>query len=266
MDSFDFILPSSPLSLFVKHYWALKTDLLYVSERITPVGCVQLIFHRGDRMYSHTDGEKQPHVFIGGQSGMYTDIQSTGTTDMLVVLFQPHGARAFFKMPMDEFNNRNISVEDLNDKPLEQLSGQILAARDNKTAIALIENFLLTRLTNFDAYNYKRINNALGAINHTQQNTVKDLAESACLSYKQFSRIFTEYIGATPKEFLRVVRYQRAVYMLQNNREKDQTELALDCGYYDQPHLIKEFKTFSGYTPNEYMAICDPYSDYFTKI
>jgi len=266
MDSFDFILPSPILAPFVKHYWALKTDILYVSERITPVGSVQLIFHRGDKMYSHTKKSEQPLAFIGGQSKGYTDIQSTGKVDILVVLFQPHGAKTFFDLPMDEFNNQNISIKDLNDKFLNQLTEQIQHAKDNQTAVRFIEKFLISRLTNFDNYNHRRITEVLKSINHAHQPNMKSLADIACLSYKQFSRIFTEYLGTSPKEFTRIVRFQRALYMLQNNPGKDPIELAVDCGFYDQPHLIKEFKTFSGYTPNEYMAVCQPYSDYFTKI
>ncbi|MBB4034687.1 AraC-like DNA-binding protein [Dysgonomonas hofstadii] len=266
MDSFDFILPSPILAPFVKHYWALRIDTPYVSERVTPIGCVQLVFHRKDKMYSHTGKEEQPLAFIGGQCNEFADIQSTGKVDMLVVLFQPHGAKAFFNMPINEFNNRNISIDSLNDRPLVQLADQIQNTSDNKIAIAQIENFLVSRLRNFDNYNYKRMTEVLKSINNTHQAGIKQLANKACLSHKQFSRIFTEYIGTTPKEFTRIIRFQRALYTLQNNPATDQAGLAFDCGFYDQPHLIKEFKTFSGYTPNEYMTICAPYSDYFTQV
>lgn len=266
MDSFDFILPSPILAPFIKHYWALRINTTYVSERVTPIGCVQLVFHRGDRMYSHTDKEEQPLAFIGGQSKGFSDIQSTGKVDMLVILFQPHGAKAFFNMPMNEFNNQNISINCLSDRSLIQLSDQIQNTPDNKAAIKLIESFLISRLKNFDNYNYKRLSEVLNSIDCTHVHDIKALADKACLSYKQFTRIFTEYIGTTPKEFTRIVRFQRALFTLQSDPETDQTGLAFDCGYYDQPHLIKEFKTFSGYTPNEYMAVCAPYSDYFTRI
>ena len=263
---FDLILPSPILAPFVKHYWALRVNTPYVSERVTPVGCVQLVFHRGDRMYSHTDKGEQPLAFVGGQSKGFSDIQSTGKVDMLVVLFQPHGARAFFDLPIDEFNNQNISIDSFGNKPLAQLADQMQNTPDNEAAIKLIEGFLISRLNDFDNHNYKRISEVLKSIDYTHPHDIKLLADKACLSHKQFSRIFTEYIGTTPKEFTRIVRFQRTLYILQVNPNIDQTELALDCGFYDQPHLIKEFKTFSGYTPNEYMAICNPYSDYFTQI
>lgn len=90
------------------------------------------------------------------------------------------------------------------------------------------------------------------------------LADVACLSNKQFGRVFAEYVGATPKEFLRIVRIQRALYTLQCQPGISFAQLAYECGFFDQSHMIKEFKLFSGYTPAEYLAVCAPYSDYFS--
>jgi AraC-like DNA-binding protein len=215
-------------------------------------------------MYDHTHKVRQSRYFIGGQLQRFFDIQSEGKTDMLVVLFQPHGAKAFFNMPMSEFHNRNISIEDLGDKSLLQLADRIQNIPDNHMAVKLIEDFLVSRLKDSDLYNLNRIAKTMNAVNSCHQPDIKSLANIACLSHKQFGRIFTEYVGTTPKEFTRIIRFQRAIFTLQNNLEKDQAELALDCGFYDQAHMIKEFKTFSGYTPNEYLAVCLPYSDYFS--
>ncbi len=266
METFDFILPSLVLAPFVKHYWILNTDEPDVSERVTPIGCLQLVFHRGDRMYSETEGELQPHCFIGGQSAGFTDLRATGKVNMLVVVFHPHGTRAFFRMPANEFQGRNVAIEDLNDLLLQDLRNRIWDTKDNAEAVRLIEQFLISRLRDIDAYNNRRIATVMAAIDRNHQSSIAALSDIACLSHKQFSRIFAEYVGTTPKEFTRIVRYQRALYLLQDNPLLDQTELAIECGFYDQPHLIKEFKTFSGYTPNEYMAICQPYSDYFTPL
>lgn len=94
---------------------------------------------------------------------------------------------------------------------------------------------------------------------------ISDLSEAAHLSYKQFKRVFTEYIGVNPKDFLRIVRFQHALFVLQSSPDMNFSQLAYECGYYDQPHLINEFKIFTGYTPKEYQAICTPYSDYFSS-
>lgn len=265
MEIFKFIPPSPVLAPFIRHYWVLNVDTLYVSERVTPIGCMQLVFHRGDRMYSLTDEDVQPRTFIGGQSSGYADLKSTGKVNMIVVVFHPHGLKPFFRMPMNHFFGNNISAEDLDDKSLSELEDKIQNASDDDVAVELIEEYLISRLNNFDDYNYRRIREVLKVIDNQSLSHISALSDAACLSYKQFGRVFAEYVGATPKEFTRIVRFQRALYLLQNNPALSQMDVVFNCGFYDQPHMIKEFKTFSGYTPNEYIAACQPYSDYFTR-
>ncbi|MBO1680994.1 AraC family transcriptional regulator, partial [Bittarella massiliensis] len=61
-------------------------------------------------------------------------------------------------------------------------------------------------------YNLKRISAVLHQINEQAKTNISELSETACLSSKQFTRIFLDYVGATPKEFLRIVRMQRALF------------------------------------------------------
>ena len=112
----------------------------------------------------------------------------------------------------------------------------------------------------------KRLSTVLDEINlHPQVNTLQ-LSDVACLSTKQFGRVFTDYIGTTPKDFLRIVRMQRALYVLQQNPGSPFAQVAYECGFSDQSHMIKEFKLFSGYTPAEYLSVCAPVSDYFSTL
>lgn len=265
METFRFIQPSPILAPFIKHYWILEIDgINTVSERVIPTGFMQMIFHRGDRMNTLSDNKMQPQSFICGQSTGFTDLVSTGKVNMIVVVFHPFGTKAFFPMPMNEFYRMDVSFSDFNDNSLRELEDRIYHEKDNNKAIALIESTLISRLRVFDNHNWKRITEVIKAINHKHQSSITSLSEIACLSYKQFNRIFTEYVGTNPKEFTRIVRFQRALYILQNTPYINITGLAFDCGYYDQPHLIKEFKAFSGYTPPEFMSVCTPYSDYFS--
>jgi len=116
-----------------------------------------------------------------------------------------------------------------------------------------------------DYYNLKRISVVLHQINEQAKTNISELSETACLSSKQFNRIFLDYVGATPKEFLRIVRMQRALFKVQQNPSISFAQLAYECGFSDQSHMIKEFKLFSGYTPTEYLSLCAPYSDYFSE-
>lgn len=267
METFNIIYPSPALTPYIRYYWLLKVNTIsQISETSIPVGCINLIFHRGSRMFSETSNELQPQSFVGGLSTGFTELTSTGNVDMIVVVFQPFGARAFFNIPMSEFFNNCISIDDIGNNSLKELANQIEYIPDSLSSIKLIEEYFIQQLSSFDNYNHKRMKAAIQIINSTPQIDITSLSEAACLSYKQFTRIFTEYIGARPKEFTRIIRFQRALYILQNNPKISLTHLAFECGYFDQPHLIKEFKIFSGCTPTQFIAACSPYSDYFSTL
>ena len=231
--------------------------------RTVPSGHISLMFHRGNRIFSATEETFQPQAFLCGQETIYTDLEYTGQIDMICVVFQPVGAKAFFNLPMSEVNGVHIDIHDLGDQSLSDLQKSLEDANTNEHCVLLIEYFLLNRIKTLADYNLKRIDTAIRQIN-TQQTELNILAEKSCLSPRQFNRVFTEYVGTGPKEFQRIVRFQRALFILQSQPEINMAQLAAACGYYDQPHLIKEFKLFSGYTPVEYIATCAPYSDYFS--
>lgn len=269
MEIFETIFPSSLLAPYIKHYWILETELIPTSpQRVIPHGSMELIFHTGSRTISQSsDGSTilQPRSFLGGHTIGFSDLYSTGKIQMISITFQPYGAKAFFDIPLYEFYEKIISVDDLNDHPLLELEDRLFYSPDHHSSIRLIEKFLLERLQPFKEYNYKRMLTAIQTINKNQSDiNISTLAQATCLSNKQFNRIFTEHIGSNPKDYLRIVRFQRALYILQKNPGISFAHLAYECGFYDQSHLISEFKTFSGYTPTEYIAICPPYSDYFS--
>ena len=261
MDQFQIIQPSVLLVPFVKQYWFLRVDsVAQGSQRAIPSGSMGLVFNRGDRICSSLEKDFQLRSHLFGQSATFVDIHFQ-KLDLILVVFQPIGAKAFFSMPMNELSGQSIALDALSDPHIMELEGRLMDIADNQTCAHLIEQFLLKRLYQFEEYNYKRLTSVISAINY-RENNVFALAHEACLSQKQFKRIFTDYIGVTPKEFLQITRFTKTTYTLQTQPKMSLNELAYKCGYYDRSHLIKDFKIFSGYTPTEFLANCDPYSDY----
>lgn len=182
---------------------------------------------------------------------------------MVAIDFTPHGAQALFKMPMGMLKDKIISVDDMEDSELSELQNRLMdEAMGQKSTIGLIECFLKRRINSYPIYEHKRMEAVVNSINRGE-NQIASLASISCLSYKQFQRVFRNHIGSNPKDFLRVVRFQRVLYYMQHKFRGNFTQLALACGYYDQAHFVKEFKFFTGWTPKEYIAHYNPYSDYF---
>ena len=270
VEEFRIVQPSSVLAPYIKHYWMLEVDEKSASgmqERVIPYGCMDMVFHSENRLVSSSPGNQdvlQPRLFICGQTTGFTNISLTGKLNMIAVTFLPYGAKMFFDIPLNELGGQAVSLADIDNKVYRELEEILLNASGNDERIRLIESFLINKLHESKVYNFKRIYAAIQTIDQTKGDiSISQLADCCCLSYKQFKRIFAEYIGANPKDFLRIVRFQKALYLLEHHSDITLSQLAIECGYYDQPHLINEFKAFSGYTPKELLAICPPHSDYF---
>jgi len=263
MEEFRIIPPSQLLTPYVKHYWLLKTAGDHTAlARTVPTGMMSLIFHRGSRLLSVHEAEFHPRAFLSGHDRTFADLRYDGQINMISVVFHPAGIRAFFHLPMNKITGLRLTPEDMGDKELSLLEDSLTSTENDRLCILLIEQFLWKRLTRLAEHNLKRIETTIHLINsgHTD---ITSLADAACLSRKQFNRIFSEHVGSNPKEFSRIIRFQRALYILETTPQISFTSLAYECGYFDQSHMVKEFKLLSGYTPSEYIVACPPHSDYF---
>ncbi|HEY5822740.1 MAG TPA: helix-turn-helix domain-containing protein, partial [Cyclobacteriaceae bacterium] len=81
------------------------------------------------------------------------------------------------------------------------------------------------------------------------------LAKEACLSVKQFERNFEDQIGITPKLFARVTRFDKAYRMKQLYPEMDWLSVAVNCGYHDYQHLVRDYKDFTSHTPTGFYKV-----------
>lgn len=267
MDIFQYIIPSSFLASYVKHYWILEGSFKEgMTERIVPTGNMQLCFYKGThRLATPTDSEGKilPPSLLSGQTTGYSDIYPAGAIRIICVVFQPHGANAFFRLPMQDLSNQKVSAGELSDPLLSILEEKVMMTESVTECIRHIETFLISRLT--VSRDQQRIFAAIRLINQRPTDIrLNDLSNETCLSDKQFRRLFASHVGINPKDFIRTVRFQYALSIAQNHPGISLAQLAADAGFYDQPHLINEFRQFSGLTPKEYFKQCDPLSDYFS--
>ena len=267
-NSFRFYRPCPALSPYVRFYWTLHTAEA-LSALTFPTACLQLIFHVGTPLYVPELAVSQSPMTISGQVDYPAHLCTRGETKMIVVVFQPYGFRAFFSVPVSELYNLEISGFDLGDRSLEELAATIAECGNEETAVAQIENWLLTRLAALperDFYHIKRIRSVVDLLLSTPSVTVREMAEAACLTVKQLERVFAATVGASPKVYARMVRFQRSLALMQRGYgDNSLTQIAYRCGYADQSHFIREFRQFSGHTPTSLRKSIAPYSDLFTN-
>lgn len=120
---------------------------------------------------------------------------------MIAVIFHPLGLNPFVRCSMSELYNHYINVEDLEDIELNDLKRNISVEPAVETCIRLIERFFMQRLVDADC-NYQRTQHAIRQIINQPQIDVKTLAESTCLGYRQFKRVFTDHVGMSLKNII----------------------------------------------------------------
>jgi AraC-like DNA-binding protein len=91
---------------------------------------------------------------------------------------------------------------------------------------------------------------------------VGDVVDRIGLSARTFIRLFVTEVGLTPKLFCRVRRFQRALRLARGGQPAGWAGIALDCGYCDQAHLIRDFRALSGFTPTEFLRVWGRHLDY----
>ena len=79
------------------------------------------------------------------------------------------------------------------------------------------------------------------------------MVDESGLSHRHFNELFRKEVGLSAKKFSRVARYQQALLYIENHEQFDWVDLAVDCRFYDQAHLIHEFQRHGNMTPVEYL-------------
>ncbi len=227
-----------------------------------PSGSIGMYFLlNGTQMSSAKDNSMPPDSYLYGQTTEYDTLYFSGTVSLIAVIFRPAAVHAFFNIPPNEMINRRISLDELNDEHLIELNKRLPGAKEIPESIKMIENYLISRLRQADLCNIGRLDTTIQSIRNGTHD-VSALAGISCLGYKQFKRVFTRHIGLNPKEYIRITRFRKAIYLLQVNPGMNINQLAEECGYYDKSHLIKDLKEFSGHSPTSFLSVCDPFSDY----
>ncbi|MFW5830606.1 MAG: AraC family transcriptional regulator [Prolixibacteraceae bacterium] len=268
--SFLVAQPSAFLAKYIKQFWMIENCIHpgnSYSYRIVPNGLMELNFYHGEKpQINEPNKQLTENTLISGQQKCACDLHINKNLSLFSITFQPLGAKAFFNIPMSEFCDRNIPLRFINRKFADKLESQLFEAKSFQKKIALAEKLLEELFVKKQKeYNIARISDSIGFINaHSGKTDVEELAGRACLGRKQYERIFSECIGISPKRFLKIVRFQHSIFLKQQNSEINFTHLACDSGYFDQSHMISDFRQLSGMTPTQFFTECEPYSDYFS--
>ena len=168
----------------------------------------------------------------------------------------PLGARRFFGVPMGELTHRVVEVEDLLGRRwAAELAERLYEAPDWPARLALLERAIAARVLEAPPlapeleWAWRRLQDTDGAV------PVAALTEEVGWSRRHLAATLREQAGLPPKALARLLRFERAAALLRAPDGPPPAAVALDCGYYDQAHLNRDFRAFAGVTPAAYRQV-----------
>ncbi len=239
-------------------------------ERVLPTGAAQLVVNLAEdatRTYDPDKGfacvERAGSILTGPMS-QYQIIDTAEQEFVAGVVFRPGGTAAFTAVPTSELVDVDVALDDLWGGRLgSQLRSRVLEAKDVDGQLDAIEAVLLERWRPQEGHPAVRF--ALGELQRSPHlASISRVTEASGLSATRLIEHFKRDVGLTPKRYCSVLRFQRALRHAHAGRTVDWTEVALDCGYYDQAHFIHDFRRFAGVTPSAYEGGRTPFQNHVT--
>jgi AraC-like DNA-binding protein len=230
--SYSEFLPDKNLRPFVECYWTQSNDVS--SHVVLPDGCIDIVFNEGAGFVVGTMTTPiivEPGNFVGvrfksGKASMFLNFDAAELTDQ--------------KTELQNISHRDgaMLIEKLNDA--EGLPQKI------KILDANLSSWFRHKSNNNVDYVIQKIMESQGNV------SINSICYSLDLSRQHLARLFQEYVGIRPKQFARVIRFQALLKNVRESPKINWADEAAMLGYYDQAHLISDFRQFSGTSPEKF--------------
>lgn len=251
--------PTQKLKGLVRFFWVFEGNSLTEPYIYRSMGdsCSELIFHYKGRFDELSESGDRIPSFLSGihsQTSKYRRFITDHSFGIFGVYLYPFTAVHLLNLSPAELTNQMPDLCSAIGRKGKNLEEQIILAPDNQSRYQILSSFLENQLCNSFSNHHPVLSAVRYVIHSGKVHTVKELSDTFNLSERQFERKFKEYSGFTPKKYMRIVRFSDTCDYYQHSDEKSLTEIAHECGYFDQSHFIKEFKSFSGYAPSEFFS------------
>ncbi|WP_214626293.1 helix-turn-helix domain-containing protein [Paenibacillus agaridevorans] len=240
--------PSEALAPFVMHHWIVEWDLpedeVFLQDNI-PNPCVNLV------------AEFAGSAVYGVSSRKYTK-RLSGKERAYGVKFRPGGFYPFAGKPLSELTDGSMTFAEAfgmdNDSMNAKLTEALRSDQPAETLIALTETMLMSCLPHPD----ETVDRLVDIIRFIQSDrtvsSVEQLTRTFDIGVRTLQRLFSKYVGVSPKWVIQLYRLQNAAETLDAGYKGSWASLGAELGFYDQSHFIRSFKAMIGKTPEEYAA------------
>jgi AraC-like DNA-binding protein len=248
---FEKITPSDRLKPYIKHLIISEAEDESPYKVFPSTGLVIGFQYKGK--LAHLNENKENNLATIGITGLqdkYKLFKPSANIGSILVFFNEIGAAYFFKNPIHELFNQSLSLDYLIAKAeIDKVEELLADAKTDQQKIAVVENFLLHHL--IDQKEDLLVTQAIKHIHQSKGNIkIKELSELLYMSQSPLEKRFRKIVGTTPKKFASIIRFNAVLENLK--QEKPFAVICDENNYFDQAHLIHDFKNFTGETPHKF--------------
>ncbi len=255
---------TNQLHPFINCIWVIqeKAGVFSKPKLLVPDGNIEVMLNFGGsytRFYSQDNANLQncKGGQLVGQRSSYCFHASPGAIDLISISFKPGGISPFVHFPVSDLTDESIELSCLRDNLFAEIEEKVFEVGKLEERIDAIQSLLLKRLYK----NTEKANKVFAFVPmvHAMSayTSVKDFLINYTINKRKLERDFEYHVGLSPKFMQRILRFRNAILAVYESKVKNFTELAYECGYYDQAHLNNDFKEFAGLTPKQYFSgIC----------
>lgn len=247
---FETYFPCDALKPYVKHF-IISENSDAQTYKVLPDTALVMGFQYAGKL-AHIQNQADTPLATAGITGLmdsYRLFKNTANTNSVLVVFHETGAGAFTQQPLNELFGESLSLDNFfSVSELDETEEKLAIADSDQQRINIIEHLLLKHLQPVQDI---LVNKAIDYI-HQSRGTVRmtELARNLNTSQSPLEKRFRKIVGASPKKFSSIVRIKNVRSLLTQYNYQQASYLA---AYYDQAHFIKDFKTFTGETPEQYI-------------
>jgi AraC-like DNA-binding protein len=232
--------PSPGLAAFVEHYWTVEWTLSAPVVRETlPHPVVHIVFESGTAK-------------IAGPTTKRFSTTLKGSGRVFGIKFHPGGFRPFVDMPVSAFAGQVVDLDEVFGTAAHGLAEEALVHAEHRATIAVLEAFLHSRAVSPDPTAALMARIAARMAGDRAITRIEQIAQEFAIGVRTLQRQFRDYVGVHPKWVIQRYRLHEAVALIDDGTAGDWAALALELGYADQAHLIRDFRKLVGRTPAQY--------------
>ncbi len=248
---FDKHFPTDQLKPYIR-YFVVSEHELEQAYKVFPSSGLVIGFQYKGKLASIKDNTITPLSSAGitGISDRYKIFKNSAGIGTILVYFTEIGFTHFTSHPANELFNLSLSLDNIFEKNgVSEVEEKLVSATTDPQRIKVVEQFLLSHLK--DIQTDKLIVEAVKLIYQSNGTIrIKELNEKLFISQNPFEKRFRKVVGTTAKKFASIVRFNAVLNKL--NETKTLTEICYENNFFDQAHFIKDFKQFTGDTPENF--------------